>query len=146
MEQLIEAMKKVLADAFAFRLKAQYYHWNVEGSDFYEYHKFFGDLYEEVDDAIDSIAEHIRTLDAYAPGSFSRYLELTTIKDESTIPVAADMVSRLLGDNQIILANLKIARDLADSLGKNGIVNFLEDRLDTHEKHSWMLRSTVARK
>lgn len=146
MEQLIEAMKKVLADSFAFRLKAQYYHWNVEGPDFHQYHGLFGDLYEEVDAAIDHVAEHIRALDAYAPGSFSRYLELTTIKDESTIPAALEMINRLAMDNQILLANLKVARDLADGLGENGIVNFLEDRLDTHQKHAWMLRATLARK
>lgn len=146
MEQLVEAMKKVLAESFAFRLKAQYYHWNVEGSNFHQYHDFFGELYTEVDKAVDGIAEHIRALDAYAPGSFSRYTELSSIKDESTIPLPLEMVSRLFSDNNVLLASLKTARNIADELGENGIVNFLEERIDVHQKHRWMLKATIEKK
>jgi starvation-inducible DNA-binding protein len=77
METLIEIMRKVLADAYAFQLKANNYHWNVEGPNFVQYHDFLGELYNEVFAATDMIAEQIRALDAYAPGSFTRFLELT---------------------------------------------------------------------
>ena len=126
MEQLIEAMKKVLAESFAFRLKAQYFHWNVEGPDFHQYHEMFGKLYEEVDTAVDGIAEHIRALDSYSPGSFSRFIELSSVKDETLIPSAIGMVTKLYTDNKLLLASLKNDRNIAYELGENCIVNFLD--------------------
>jgi starvation-inducible DNA-binding protein len=91
------------------------------------------------------MAEQIRALDAYAPGSFRRFAELTVIEDENTVPMALDMVAKLADDNQKVLMTLKLVRDTADDLGQNGLVNFLEDRLDQHKKHAWMLRATLKR-
>ena len=141
METLVEIMKKVLADTFAMYLKSHNYHWNVEGSNFPQYHEFFGNLYEELHGAVDPIAEHIRTLDAYAPGSFSRFMELTDIQDETSIPLGTDMARKLLSDNQIVLNTLNMAFNLANSFEQNGLANFLADRIDIHKKHAWMLRS-----
>jgi starvation-inducible DNA-binding protein len=141
MEQLVESLKKVLASSFSFYLKAHNYHWNVEGHSFSEYHAFLGELYTEVFGAVDAIAEHIRTLDAYVPGSLSRFQQLTSIEDELSVPSSRAMMAKLLSDNQRILADLQAAHSLAEQANKRGIVNFLEDRIDTHEKHAWMLRS-----
>jgi starvation-inducible DNA-binding protein len=141
METLIEMMRKVLADHYAFQLKAHNYHWNVEGSNFPQYHEFFGNLYEEVFGAVDQIAEEIRALDAYTPGSFSRFLELTDIEDETSIPNAIEMARRLLMDNQKILATLDVTFKLADELDQQGLADFIAGRIDTHKKHGWMLRS-----
>ena len=141
METLIEMMKKVLADTFALYLKAHNYHWNVEGSNFPQYHEFFGNLYEELHDAVDPIAEHIRALDAYAPGSFTRFMELTEIEDEVTVPAGVEMARRLMTDNERVLATLDVAQKLADTVGKSGLANFLQERIDIHSKHQWMLRS-----
>lgn len=143
---LIEVLKKVLADSFALRLKAQYYHWNIEGPDFAQYHEFLGDFYSDVDDGVDMVAEHIRTLNSYAPGSFGRYAELTSIQDETTVPVALEMLARLEKDNQTVIESYNKAHMYAQELGKNGIVNFIEERIDFHEKKGWMLRSIIARK
>lgn len=145
MDELIEAMKKVLADTFAFRLKAQYYHWNVEGPDFMQYHGLFSDLYTSADANIDTIAEHIRALGAYAPGSFARYRELTTIQDENTVPNAIEMINRIAQDNQRLHMGLMNAHKIADELGQRGVVNFLEGLLDANEKTQWMLRATLKR-
>lgn len=141
MEQLVEALKKALASSFAFYLKAHNYHWNVEGHSFSEYHTFLGDLYAEVWGAVDLIAEHIRTLDAYAPGSFTRFQQLSSVEDEMSVPTGRMMMAKLLADNQRVLADLQAAHALAEQANKRGIVNFLEDRIDIHEKHAWMLRS-----
>jgi len=141
METLIDLMKKVLADTFALYLKSHMYHWNVEGSDFVQYHDFFGDLYEDLHGAVDPIAEHIRTLDAYTPGSLSRFKELTDIEDETGIPRAQEMVARLYADNLKVLATLNMSFKLANEFDKQGLANFLADRIDIHNKHSWMLRS-----
>ena len=141
MEQLVEALKKAQATSFAFYLKAHNYHWNVEGANFSEYHAFLGDLYAEVWGAVDAIAEHIRTLDAYVPGSFIRFQQLSSIEDEQSVPTGRAMMARLLADNQRVIGDLMAAHREAEMLGKRGIVNFLEDRIDKHDKHGWMLRS-----
>jgi starvation-inducible DNA-binding protein len=145
MEELIDALKRVLADTFAFRIKAQYYHWNVEGPDFVQYHDFFGKLYTSADGDIDMIAEHIRALGAYAPGSFSRFSALASIKDEDTIPAALEMVNRIAQDNVKLHAGLMIAHTLADEIGQRGVVNFIEGLIDANEKTQWMLNSIVKR-
>jgi starvation-inducible DNA-binding protein len=141
MEQLVEALKRAQATSFAFYLKAHNYHWNVEGANFAEYHEFLGDLYGEVFGAVDAIAEHIRTLDAYAPGSFTRFQQLSSIEDEMSVPTSRMMMAKLLADNQRVIGDLMAAHREAEMLGKRGIVNFLEDRIDKHDKHGWMLRS-----
>ena len=143
METLIEMMRKVLADAYAFQLKANNYHWNLTGPNFPQYHKFLGKLYEEVFESTDAIAEQIRTLGAYAPGSFTRYLELTDIEDELSIPSCQEMITRLHADNEKLLATLNVAFKLANEFDKQGLVNFLADRIDVHNKHGWMLRSII---
>ena len=141
METLVEIMKKVLADTFALYLKAHNYHWNVEGSNFPQYHEFFGNLYEELHGAVDPIAEEIRSLDAYAPGSFTRFMEITEIEDEVTVPAGVEMARRLMTDNERVLATLNIAFKLADTMDKQGLADFLAGRIDVHNKHGWMLRS-----
>jgi starvation-inducible DNA-binding protein len=141
METLIEMMRKVLADTFAMYLKAHNYHWNVEGSIFPQYHDFFGNLYQELHGAVDPIAEEIRALDAYVPGSLSRFLELTEIEDELSIPNGVEMARRLMVDNQKVIMTLDIAFKLADELDQQGLADFIAGRLDAHKKHGWMLRS-----
>lgn len=143
MDKLIEALKRVLADTFAFRLKAQYYHWNVEGPDFKQYHDLFSDLYTAADADIDAIAEHIRALDAYAPGSFGRYSQLTSIQDENTVPNALEMINRISEDNKRLHTGLMTAHKFAEDLGQRGVVNFLEGLLDANEKTQWMLKATL---
>lgn len=141
METLIELMKKVLADSYAFTIKAQNYHWNVEGPNFPQYHEFFGKLYEEVYSSIDTTAEEIRTLGSYAPGSFSRFQELSDIEDETGFPIPADMFRKLIDDNQIILETLKTAFSLADNFNEQGLADYIAGRIDAHKKHDWMLKS-----
>jgi len=141
MDTLIEIMRKVLADTFAMYLKAHNYHWNVEGVNFPQYHEFFGNLYEELHGAVDPIAEEIRALNAYAPGSFTRFLELTEIEDEMTIPSGVEMAARLIIDNEKVLSTLNLAFKLADEFDQQGLADFVAGRIDAHKKHGWMLRS-----
>ena len=145
MDKLVDLLKRLLADLSAYRIKTQYYHWNVEGPNFNEYHSFFATIYTAADGDIDTVAEHIRALNAYAPGSFRRFLELTTIQDEDTIPIAIEMIARTYADSQKILASAKAAHIAADELGERGVVNFLEGLIDAYEKQAWMLRATTKR-
>jgi starvation-inducible DNA-binding protein len=143
MEEITNPLKVAFADTYAFYVKAQNYHWNVEGPLFPMYHEFFGNIYEEVGGAIDRFAEQIRAAGAYAPGAFSRFAELSNIEDEVLVIGALQMVSTLYTDNMKVYASLKLARDMADKYEDNGLVNFLEERLDAHKKHDWMLRVTM---
>ena len=138
---LPDSLKVVLADTFAFYLKAHNYHWNVEGENFNDYHAFFATLYNEAWLATDLIAEHIRTLDEYVPASFGRFYQLATISDEVNIPTAINMVRKLEEDNKKVLASLATAHEQAEKAKKIGIVNFIEERIDIHDKHGWMLRA-----
>jgi len=104
---------------------------------------FFGKLYEEVLDSIDSIAEHIRALDDYAPGSFKRFNELSLISDTEIIPSDENMVKLLLVDNEKIINQLNKTFDLADQNNEQGLADFISSRLDSHKKHAWMLRSII---
>jgi len=141
MDDLIQEMKVSLATTFAFYLKAHGFHWNVEGPNFPQYHEFLGDLYEEVFGAVDPIAEHLRTLGAYAPASFLRYKELSLVSDEVNIPAAMSMMNKLNSDNATIIEQLTKTQATAEKNKKMGLANFLQDRIDAHEKHGWQLRS-----
>ena len=141
MDELIEQMKVTLASTFAFYLKAHGFHWNVEGANFPQYHEFLGNLYEEAFGAVDPIAEHLRTLESFAPASFARYTDLSIIKDELNIPPAMSMMTKLLSDNKMLIDQLSTTQALAENNKKMGLANFLQDRIDAHEKHGWMLRS-----
>lgn len=143
MSQLGDAVKVALADTFAMYLKTHNYHWNVEGEDFFEYHKFFNKLYDELFEAVDVLGEEIRGLNEYAPGSFSRFSELTSIEDATTVPDGVTMAANLLKDNDKVIASLTNAFKLAEAADKVGLSNKLQDRIDIHTKHGWMLRSTT---
>lgn len=144
-EELIEDLKKLFASNYAFYLKAQYYHWNVEGPNFPQYHEFFGKIYEEVGGSIDKMAEHIRALDAYAPGSFKRLIELSDIDGDDTIISGLEMASRLLADNDKLTPMLIAAMKKAEEVDRFGTANFLQDRIEAHRLHAWMLRSVTKR-
>ena len=140
---LSDNLKVLLASVNSLSIKAQNFHWNVEGDNFPQYHEFFGNFYEEVYSAVDKIAEYIRTLDSYAPGSLTRYAELTIIEDQTKIPRPNLMFAELLSDNGKMIDLLNGCFSSAEDENKQGIANFIAERLDAHEKHGWMLRSIL---
>ena len=142
-EELQKAARVAFATEFSFYLKAHYFHWNVEGIHFQEYHALFGTIYEEVYGIIDEFAEKIRSLGAYAPGSFSKLSLLSRIEDETEVPDTGTMVAMLLEDSDRTCALLKVVYDVAEQAGEHGFSNFLAERMDAHRKHSWMLRSSL---
>lgn len=138
---LVDQLKITQADAFTLYLKAHYYHWNIEGPNFPQYHDFLGDFYQEVFASVDVIAELIRTLNSYAVGTLSRFQSLTTIEESDTIPDAMAMMINLRVENSRMLDTLRKAYDMANEENQIGISNYLQDRIQAHEKHNWMLRS-----
>lgn len=140
-EELANQIKVCLADSFTFYLKAHNYHWNVEGPDFYEFHQLFGEIYEEVYGAIDTLAEQIRTLDVYAPGTLNRLKQLSSVVEDEGLPSAVVMARNLFNENNKVLASLMTGYKMAEDQGELGISNFLQDRIQAHQKHAWFLRS-----
>jgi starvation-inducible DNA-binding protein len=143
MDELAKAMKIAFSTEFSFYLKSHFYHWNVEGPDFDQYHNLFSKIYEEVYESIDTFAENIRKLGTYTPGSYTRLSMLSQIEDELTVPPALDMINDLLNDSEKCIKIFKMVYDLSEREEEYGLSNFLAERIDAHKKHSWMLRATL---
>jgi starvation-inducible DNA-binding protein len=115
----------------------------VEGRHFSQDHELLGKIYEEVYGALDKFAEEIRTLDTYAPGIFNRFMNLSNIEQKGQIPSAEEMYSELMQDNQKVISNLTLLFDMLEDLKLYGFADFIGERIDAHNKHQWMLRSTL---
>jgi starvation-inducible DNA-binding protein len=138
---LADDLKTLLATQYAFVIKAQFFHWNVEGMHFSQLHKFFGKIYEEVNDAIDATAEYIRILEEYTPGSFERFQELSLISGQIKVPRARLMLQELLEDNSVVINLLNQCFDSAEQENQQGIADFIAGRIDAQGKHGWMLKA-----
>ena len=139
---LADALKTLLATEYAWAVKTQFFHWNVEGPDFAQLHGFFGMLYEDVNDnAIDQTAEYIRTLDDYTPGSFERFQELSVIKGQTKVPRARLMIEELVANNGQMIELLNQTFEVAQNERQEGIANFIAERIDAHGKWGWQLKS-----
>ena len=143
MEELIKTSKVTFASEYSYMLKAQYFHWNVEGPNFPQYHELLGNIYEEVQDSIDAFAENIRKLGAYTPGSFERFSMLSRIEDETSIMPAESMIAELLSDSEKICEMFKVVFALSEEAQEFGYSDFIANRQDAHRKHAWMLRSIL---
>jgi len=142
---LSDNLKVLLASTQAFAIKAQNFHWNVEGSDFPQYHAFFDTLYGDVSATIDPIAEYIRILGAYTPGSLSRYAELSIIQDQIKIPRAELMFVEALQDCETLSQLVVSMFDEAANENQHGIENYMAELQDLYGKKAWFIRSTLKR-
>lgn len=142
MEELVNAIKRSLADHYALYFKAQGYHWNVEGSDFEEYHQLFAKVYDDTLDAVDSMAENIRKLGAYAPFKMSRFVELTTVQETEVSSDCKSMCEDLLAALEPVIASNLAAYRAAETAEEVGISNFHADRDGMLKKWRWQLRSS----
>jgi starvation-inducible DNA-binding protein len=143
MDKFINQLKIAFASQYAFAIKAQNFHWNVEGIDFYQKHKMFQKIYEETYGAVDDFAENIRKIKAYTPASLYRFSALAAIDDELEIIDPQAMVAELLRDAEKMQEIMKLLFVEAEALGHHGLSNFLADRQDAFAKHAWFLRSTL---
>ena len=140
---IVDELKRVQADVFALYSRAHFYHWNVEGPHFTEYHEFLGEIYAAVFASVDDIAEQVRQLDSYAPDSDKMLNELSHIKLSDTIPSPMAMFKQLHEDNQVVMEGLLIAYHSAEADMLIGLSNFLQDRMMYHKKLDWMLKSIL---
>ena len=144
MDELVTSLKVALANTFAMYFKAHQFHWNVEGDDFPQWHGFFGDLYEDVYGAVDPLAENIRKLGAYAPRTLEEMWNNKTVSEtKEDLATTKDILEDIEKANQEVIASLNKVFSLAQKQNKQGLCNFIADRIDTHEKHSWMLKASM---
>ena len=142
---LSDNLKVLLASTQSFAIKSQNFHWNVEGSNFPQYHAFFDTLYNDVNETIDPIAEYVRILGAYTPGSLTRYAELSIIEDQIKIPRAELMFAESLQDCETMLQLVTAMFDEAASENLHGIENYMAELQDLYGKKAWFIRSILKR-
>lgn len=143
MEPLIKSLKTLVADVVTFYFMAHGYHWNVEGSDFSQYHSLFGEIYEDVYPSIDELAENIRKLDDYAPFSLQKFIDLRTIEFKDVKPNPKSMAQSLLKGNEDVIESYYKAFKEADKQDEQGLMDYLAGRIDMHKKWSWQLRAST---
>jgi starvation-inducible DNA-binding protein len=138
-------LKKVLADEYVLYTKTRRYHWNVEGQHFHDLHKFFESQYEELDEAIDEVAERIRSLGVYAAGSLQEFLASTRLTEDHNGQISAiQMVENLLSDHETVIREIRLDLErVKDEFGDAGNQDFLTGLMEDHEKMAWMLRSML---
>lgn len=140
---LSDNLKILLASTQSYAIKSQNFHWNIEGSDFPQYHEFYDKLYNDVAETIDPIAEYIRILGHYTPGSLQRYAELTVIQDQTKIPRAELMFMETLQDTEKMIEIVVAMFDEATNEKQQGIANFLAELQDLYGKKAWFIRSIL---
>jgi starvation-inducible DNA-binding protein len=140
---LSDSLKILLASTQSFAIKTQNFHWNVEGSNFPQYHAFLDTLYSDVNETIDPIAEYVRILGHYTPGSLQRYGELTIIQDQTKIPRAQLMFVELLQDTEKMGELVVQIFDQATQDRQQGIANYMAELQDLYGKKAWFIRSIL---
>jgi starvation-inducible DNA-binding protein len=143
MDKFVNQLKIAFASQYAFAIKAQNFHWNVEGIDFYQKHKMFQKIYEEVYESIDAFAENIRKIKAYTPASLYRFSTLAAIDDEVEVLDSSAMVAELLRDAEKMQEIMKVLFQESEARREHGLSDFLAGRQDAFAKHAWFLRSTA---
>ena len=136
-------LSRLLADTYVLYLKTHSFHWNVEGPMFQTLHQMFMDQYTEAWNAIDPIAERIRALGHYAPGSYAQYVKLATVKETQGVPKAEKMVAELIAGQETLARTARSVLPLADDANDQPTLDLLTQRLNVHEKNAWMLRSLL---
>lgn len=135
--------KIALSNTFFMYQKAHSYHWNVEGIHFPQMHQFFGDLYDELFEAVDPFAEHIRAQGQYAPRNIEEMYDLKTIDCKNVGGDVETMVADLIAANEETLDSLNKLFDELTSAKEQGFADFVAGRISTHKKHGWMLKSIL---
>ncbi len=137
---IAESLSKMLADSYILYLKTHNFHWNVTGPMFQALHNLFMTQYTEQWNALDLIAERIRALGHPAPGSYKRYVELSSIEEENGVPSATDMIRQLVAGQEAVARTARAAFKVADAADDQPTADLLTQRMEVHEKNAWMLR------
>lgn len=140
-EPVVEALSALLANSYTLYLKTHNYHWNVTGPMFTTLHTLFETQYTELALAVDEMAERIRALGAFAPGSYSAFAKLSTVEEETGHPAAKDMIRALVADQALVVSSAKRVIEATEACNDHASADLGTRRLEVHEKNAWMLRS-----
>jgi starvation-inducible DNA-binding protein len=140
---IAQGLSRLLADSYTLYLKTHKYHWNVTGPMFQTLHLMFETQYNELALAVDLVAERIRALDVLAPGSYSEFSQLATVKEDIDNPSATDMIKRLVEGQETVVRTARSLYDLAHQAQDEVTADLLTQRIQVHEKTAWMLRSLL---
>ncbi|HEY9210919.1 MAG TPA: Dps family protein [Methylotenera sp.] len=142
-KNIAQGLSHLLADTYTLYLKTHYFHWNVTGPMFNTLHLMFETQYNELALAVDLIAERIRALDVYAPGTYRDFAKLTSIKETESVPKAQDMITELVAGHEAVCRTARSVFPSADAASDEATADLLTQRLQLHEKTAWMLRSML---
>jgi starvation-inducible DNA-binding protein len=142
-EAIANGLSRLLADTYVLYLKTHNFHWNVEGPMFQTLHQMFMAQYTETWNAIDLVAERIRSLGHYAPGTYREYLALARIKETPGVPRAEQMVKLLIEGQEAVVRTAREVLPLAERADDQPTLDLLTQRMQIHEKNAWMLRSLL---
>ncbi len=141
--QIVEGLSRLLADTYLLYVKTHNYHWNVTGPLFNTLHLMFEQQYVELAEAVDLIAERIRALGSFAPGTYRQFSELSSIPEDDDVPKAEDMLRRLVEGQEAVVRTARSVFPAVESAGDEPTADLLTQRMHTHEKTAWMLRSML---
>lgn len=141
---IADGLGRLLADEYTLYLKTQNFHWNVEGPQFKALHDLFEEQYTDLAAAVDDIAERIRALGFYAPGSYKQFAELASIREETGNPSAEEMLAQLVADQEAVVHTAREILPLVEEVRDEPTLDLLTQRMRVHEKNAWMLRSMQA--
>lgn len=142
-KNIAEGLSRLLADTYVLYLKTHGFHWNVTGPMFNTLHTMFMAQYTELWNALDAIAERIRSLGHFAPASYAQYVALASIKEESGAPKANEMLRQLVEGHEAVARTARSIFPLAEAGSDESTCDLLTQRLQVHEKTAWMLRSML---
>jgi starvation-inducible DNA-binding protein len=145
-KKIAEGLSRLLADTYTLYLKTHNYHWNVEGPMFQTLHTMFETQYTELALAVDLIAERIRALGHYAPGSYAQYAKLSSISEETGVPGAQEMIKNLVKGNEAVSKTARAIFPVVEKSSDEPTADLLTQRMQIHEKTAWMLRSLLEKK
>ncbi|MEE9139548.1 MAG: Dps family protein [Alphaproteobacteria bacterium] len=141
--QIAKGLSKVLADTYTLYLKTHNFHWNVKGPLFNTLHLMFEQQYNELALAVDQIAERIRALGEPAPGSYAEFAKLASVKEAKGVPKAEEMIRQLVQGNEAVVKTARKVFPAAERANDESTADLLTQRMQTHEKTAWMLRSML---
>jgi starvation-inducible DNA-binding protein len=142
-KKIVEGLSRMLADTYTLYLKTHNFHWNVTGPMFQTLHIMFMTQYTEIWNAVDLVAERIRSLGYPAPGSYKEFADLTSIKDSSGTVSAKEMIKQLVIGQETVVRTAREVLPIAEKAGDQPTVDLLSARMEVHEKNAWMLRSLL---
>ena len=140
---IVDGLSRLLADTYTLYLKTHNFHWNVTGPMFQTLHLMFETQYTELAMAVDVIAERIRALGSPAPGTYSQFAALTTLKEPDGVPPAEEMIRQLMQDQETVARTARAMFKAVDQANDEPTADLLTQRMQIHEKTAWMLRSLL---